>query len=189
MARAAPCATGAFAGDLRDRTTDGQVAAGVVRVNHADGHARTRPHVEVFLAPLGRIDPHVLAVVAGPEGRDLRRAVGHERGEKAQAGLLEEIEILLRYRLRLALRCHGCLLVRTYPRPLLWREGGPWGTGPLPGPPPSPTGEGMSPPASRYSLSRNARGSRGVCMSLYENGEILGQYLAYVLGLLRLPAS
>lgn len=71
----------AFVRGANNLAANADVTITVVGVLNGHRHLFARFHVFIFEAPLGGVDENVFIVRAEPNGRHLRRAVGHERGE------------------------------------------------------------------------------------------------------------
>src|SRR5438094_101804 len=84
---------GVFLGDFDDAPAHFEVAVGVGGILQRDSHARIAAHVLVLDAALGRIDSNVLAVEIHPDGRNLRAAVFHQRGEIAEGLLFKQVGV------------------------------------------------------------------------------------------------
>src|SRR5215469_1590256 len=84
---------GAVLRDLGDPSPDLQVAIWIIGIDERDGNAGIVADVLVLLAAERGVDNHLSVFEIDPDRRGLRAAVGHEGGEAAECGFLEQIFI------------------------------------------------------------------------------------------------
>jgi hypothetical protein len=82
----------AVRGHVQDTTANREVPGRVVRIGDGQGDARVTVDIQYLLVTRDAVDQDVLTVGIDPGLSQLRRTVGHQRGQVTRAGLMEQGE-------------------------------------------------------------------------------------------------